>query len=310
MQEGAHPNRPIPSERFQRVLAFASDEASGLGHGYINCQHLLYALACEGKGLAGAVLFSLGITAEKLHVLLADSGAGHDRIPENYAFVDFSQEARMAVECAAETAATWGHRSLDTEHLLYGIISKASSADEMLSSLSVHHADVLQQLEEMQRIAPVAAVRDEATHAYRFTLDSAWVLSLAAESAREAGQPGITSLHLLLALLRFDGPARQALKSTAQLTEDDVRLRIGSGSGRPEPRPERRLPLARDTQMILGFAIGEAWNRGHQAVTPLHLAMGMARCERHAALDYMAEHGVDQARLIDLLEGVIPPAVR
>ena len=57
--------RPVPTERFNRVLAFASDEADGLGHGYVTCQHLLYALSRENKGLAHAVLDAMQVTPEK-----------------------------------------------------------------------------------------------------------------------------------------------------------------------------------------------------------------------------------------------------
>src|SRR5690606_40677465 len=75
---------PVPTERFQRVLAFASDEADGLGHGFVTCQHLLYALSRESKGLATAVLEQLGITPEALHEQLAEAAAYHDRRSEEH----------------------------------------------------------------------------------------------------------------------------------------------------------------------------------------------------------------------------------
>jgi hypothetical protein len=70
-----------------------------------------------------------------------------------------------------------------------------------------------------------------------------------------------------------------------------------------------RLPLAEETQRILGYAIGEAWNRGHLAVAPLHVAMGLARAGRNAALDVLAELGVSQADLADVIEAAMPPSV-
>ena len=40
---------PRPTARVDRVLSLGTDEADSLGHGFVTCQHLLYALAREGK---------------------------------------------------------------------------------------------------------------------------------------------------------------------------------------------------------------------------------------------------------------------
>lgn len=296
---------PVPTERFQRVLAFASDEADGLGHGFVTCQHLLYALSRESKGLATAVLDGLGITPEALHELLVESAALHDRI--SHGRMDLADEARDAIERAVMAAQQWGHRRLDTEHLLYGIIIEPTSADEMLASLHIEPNQVLNDLYALQQAAPPAAIRDESTHAYRFTLESAWLLSLAMDTARRMGSPRVTSLHLLAALVSLPGPVQDVFAYELGLTADVL---WGHMRAAAYPRmSERRLPLGDDVQRILGFAIGEAWNRGHLAVAPLHIAMGLARADRHAALDVLADLGVPQATLADALEQVMPPPV-
>ncbi len=301
----ASPDRPTPTERFERVLAFASDEADGLGHGFVTCQHLLYALSRESKGLASAVLDSLGITPDALHGLLADSAAVHDRLSSGR--IDLADETRDAITRAVEAAQAWGHRSLDTEHLLYGIVIQPTSADEALGSLQVEPNTLLNQLHALQQSAPPAAVRDEATHAYRLTLESAWVLSLATDTARQLGAARVTSLHLLSALASLPGPVQDALTGRLGIDADALASHLVAA---PAPRPSGvRLPLADDVQRLLGYAIGEAWNRGHLAVTPLHLALGMARAERHAALDLLADLGVSQAELTDVLEREMPPPV-
>lgn len=296
---------PVPTERFQRVLAFASDEADGLGHGFVTCQHLLVALSRESKGLATAVLENLGISPDALHDLLVESAAFHDRVSQGR--MDLADEARDAIERAVMAAQEWGHRRLDTEHLLYGIIIEPTSADEMLASLRIEPNQVLNELYALQQAAPPAAIRDEATHAYRFTLESAWLLSLAMDTARRMGSPRVTSLHLLAALISLPGPVQDVLMHEFGLTVDALWQRMRAAA---YPRTaERRLPLGDDVQRILGFAIGEAWNRGHLAVAPLHVAMGLARADRHTALDVLAELGVPQASLADALEQVMPPPV-
>jgi len=302
-QENAAAPAPMPTERFQRVLAFASEEADGLGHGYITCQHLLYALACETKGLASAALEKVGITASALHGLLVESAAVHDRIPQGR--IDMAEEVRDTIERAVASAREWGHRHLDTEHILYGIVAVQTSVDEMLATLRVEPAQILNILHDLQQTAPSAVVRDEAAHAYRFTLESAWLLSLATDIARNQGAVRVTSLHLLAALLTLAGPAQSLFVETLGISVDDLVRHTHTPPLPPSGR--MRIPLNDHVQRILGYAIGEAWNRGHLAVAPLHLAMGLARAERNPALDVLADLGVPQAELLDELERVMPP---
>ncbi|MBN1311602.1 MAG: hypothetical protein JXB30_09295 [Anaerolineae bacterium] len=301
---GNQSSPPTPTERFQRVLAFASDEADGLGHGFVTCQHLIYALARESKGMASAVLDSLGVTADALHQILAESSAEHDRTPQGR--IDLADEARDALAQAVGAAQEWGHRVPDTEHMLYGILTATTSADDMFSMLRVDPNDVLKQLYALQQSAPVVEVRDEAAHAYRFTLESAWLLSQAVDAARRQGAAHVGSLHLLAALVSLAGPAQDVLVEELGLNGEALLRRI---QGAAPTAARGRLPLGEDAQCILGYAIGEAWNRGHLAVAPLHVAMGLARAERHAALDILAEMGISQADLMDALEIAMPPRV-
>ncbi|GAB4470127.1 MAG: hypothetical protein Kow00124_05990 [Anaerolineae bacterium] len=297
--------RPVPTERFQRILAFASDEAEGLGHGFVTCQHLLYALSRESRGVARAVLDSLGISAEVLHDMLAETSAEHDRLSGGR--IDLADEARDAIDRAVNAAVEWGHRVLDTEHLLYGIISSPTVADEMLSALRITPDEVLRRLYNVQQAAPPPPVRDGAAHAYRFTLESAWVMSLAVDVARRQGAARVSGVHLLIALVSLESPARDLLVEGFGVTAEAIYHHIGGQGVGAHTRG--RLPLSTEVQRILGFAIGEAWNRGHLAVAPLHLAMGLARADQGGALDLLAEMGVSQSRLIDELEDVMPPPV-
>jgi ATP-dependent Clp protease ATP-binding subunit ClpA len=287
------------------VLAFASDEADGLGHGFVTCQHLLYALSRESKGIACAVLGDLGVTPDVLHDLLVVSAAVHDRSSQGQ--IDLADEARDAIDRAVVAAREWGHRTLDTEHLLYGMVIAPTSADEMLTAVHTRPDDVLRRLAALKQSVPPSAIRDEATHAYRFTLESAWLLSAATDIARRLGAERVTALHLVAALVSSPGPVRDLLEGRFSVTPDDLwRAMPGSAVA---ARRAGRLTLGADVQMILGYAIGEAWNRGHQAVTPVHLAAGLARVERHAARDVLAGLGVSQADLLDALDDILPPGV-
>ena len=49
------------TERAQRALIYAQEEARSLGHNYVGTEHLLLGLLREGEGAAAQVLKSLGI---------------------------------------------------------------------------------------------------------------------------------------------------------------------------------------------------------------------------------------------------------
>ena len=297
---------PRPTERLNRVLSLATDEADSLGHGFVTCQHLLYALAREGKGLASAALEEASLTPDVLHSLLIESAALHDRTSEGR--IDMADEARDAFERAVQAAGQWGHALLDTEHLLYGILIAATSADELLAYARVDANDALNHLYKFMEAAPSPEVRDEATHAYRFTLETAWVLSLATNHARRLGGERVSSLHLLLALMTLENTvAHDVLVGTFELDSERIVHHIGSAS---LPKYSKsRIPLNDDVQRILGYAIGEAWNRGHASVRPVHLLMGLALSERAIALDVLAEYGISRSILTEEVETVMPPIV-
>lgn len=298
-------SQPIPTERFERVLIFASDEADGLGHGFVTCQHILYALSRETKGLASAALEKVGVTPNLLRDLLAEAAAAHDRTPLTQ--VDLANEVGEAIERAVSAARKWGHRRLDTEHLLYAILSVPSSADEMLGALGLEAEDVLGTLAELRESAPALEIREEAAHVHRFTLESAWALSLATDIARQHASPRVTTVYLLWALVSLEGPVQSLLVDTLALSPNDLIRHLPPAKEVPPART--RVELDEAVQRMLGYAIGEAWNRGHLAVTPLHIAMGLARAAQDPALDLLADLGVPRSLLIDQLERIMPPRV-
>lgn len=297
--------RPFPSERFHRVLAFASDEADGLGLGTVNCQHLLYALSRESKGIARAVLESFGMNAHAIHDQLEADSMAHDRV--SFGQLDLADEARDAIDRAVKAAVAWGHRILDTEHLLYGILMEPSSADELIHTFGINTDDLVERIFEIQSTAPPPAIRDGASHAFKFSLESSWLLGLAVDYARQRGEQSVSSYHLLLALLAYEGPVKELLQQSYGITEEMITGSLVDQT--TSTSTIGRISLSAEVQKIFGYAIGEAWNRGHQSVAPVHIAMGMVRGERCPALDLLADFGADQASLIELLTRKLPPTV-
>lgn len=54
------------TERAQKVLALAQEEAVRLGHNNIGTEHILLGLIREGDGIAAKALIALGLGLEKI----------------------------------------------------------------------------------------------------------------------------------------------------------------------------------------------------------------------------------------------------
>jgi ATP-dependent Clp protease ATP-binding subunit ClpA len=55
-----------PTPRVQRIIDAAEEEATSLGHNYLGTEHLLIALADDRDGIAGRVLYELGVADEAI----------------------------------------------------------------------------------------------------------------------------------------------------------------------------------------------------------------------------------------------------
>ena len=61
------------TDRVKKVLQFAREESSRLGHDYIGTEHLLLGLVKEGQGVAVAVLSNMGIQLDALKKSIEDA---------------------------------------------------------------------------------------------------------------------------------------------------------------------------------------------------------------------------------------------
>ena len=59
------------TERAQRVLLLAKEEAKKTAYPYIGTEHLLIGLILEGQGIAARVLTAVGMDADKVRVAVA-----------------------------------------------------------------------------------------------------------------------------------------------------------------------------------------------------------------------------------------------
>lgn len=123
------------TERAQRVIVLAQDEARRLNYDYVGTEHLLLGLIREGEGIAAKALQSLGISLEQVRAeveKMIGKGTANPR-----GEIGFTPRAKkVMVELAIEEARLLGHNYVGTEHILLGLIREGEGvAAQVLQNL-------------------------------------------------------------------------------------------------------------------------------------------------------------------------------
>lgn len=123
------------TERAQRVIVLAQDEARRLNYDYVGTEHLLLGLIREGEGIAAKALQSLGIQLEQVRAeveKVIGKGSASTR-----GEIGFTPRAKkVMVELAIEEARLLGHNYVGTEHILLGLIREGEGvAAQVLQNL-------------------------------------------------------------------------------------------------------------------------------------------------------------------------------
>ena len=132
------------TERAQRVLALAQEEAVRLGHHNIGTEHILLGLVREGEGIAAKALFALGLTSEKIQQEV-ESLIG--RGSENGSTIHYTPRAKKVIELSMDEARKLGHSYVGTEHILLGLIREGEGvAARVLNNLGISLTKARQQV--------------------------------------------------------------------------------------------------------------------------------------------------------------------
>jgi len=123
------------TERAQKVLSLAQEEAVRLGHNNIGTEHILLGLIREGEGIAAKALIALNLGLEKIQdEVEALIGRGQEQ-PTNIAY---TPRAKKVIELSMDEARKLGHTYVGTEHILLGLIREGEGvAARVLSNLGV-----------------------------------------------------------------------------------------------------------------------------------------------------------------------------
>ena len=124
------------SPRAMRIIPMANEEARRLNHHFMGPEHLLLALLRQGTGVAAEALQRFGVSLEAVESeVLKRVAAGKAVVDET---LQFTPQAKMALELSSCEALRLNHGYIGTEHLLLGIIQAGDGvAVEVLVSLGV-----------------------------------------------------------------------------------------------------------------------------------------------------------------------------
>lgn len=123
------------TERAQKVLALAQEEAARLGHHNIGTEHILLGLVREGDGIAAKALTGLGLSLEKIQ---KEVEALIGRGPEQQSTPAYTPRAKKVIELSMDEARKLGHSYVGTEHILLGLIREGEGvAARVLNNLGV-----------------------------------------------------------------------------------------------------------------------------------------------------------------------------
>jgi hypothetical protein len=133
------------TERAQRVMVLAQEEARTLSHNYIGTEHLLLGILAEGEGVAAKSLATLGISTAAVRASVVETIGRGETEPSNN--VPFTPRAKKVLELSNREALHLGHAYLGTEHLLLGLIREGKGvAAQVLVKLGVDLPKLQQQV--------------------------------------------------------------------------------------------------------------------------------------------------------------------
>jgi ATP-dependent Clp protease ATP-binding subunit ClpC len=109
------------SERAQRVIVLAQEEARRLNYNYVGTEHLLLGLIREGSGIAAKALQNLGIDLDQVRAEVEKIiGRGNGPVSGEIGYTPRAK--KVVMELAIDEARQLGHSYVGTEHILLGLL--------------------------------------------------------------------------------------------------------------------------------------------------------------------------------------------
>ncbi|NLI11630.1 MAG: ATP-dependent Clp protease ATP-binding subunit, partial [Peptococcaceae bacterium] len=137
------------TERAQKVLMFAREEAKTTNYPYIGTEHLLLGLIREGENVAAKILSAVGMDADKVREAVAQMvEAGKEQAQAEPAL---TARAKKVLELSLDEARRMSHSYVGPEHLLLGLIREGEGvAAQILNAYGADYRKVRTMVAHLQ----------------------------------------------------------------------------------------------------------------------------------------------------------------
>ncbi len=148
------------TQRAQKVLSLAREEAQRLQHNAIGTEHLLLGLMKEEGGVAGRVLSELKLDYKEVEALVESKAEPGQHIP--FQKLDLSQGTKKVLELAVDEARRMGHHYIGTEHLLLALVRHNEGiAIDILKALNITPDQIRKQTRRVLQDNPASSSSSE-----------------------------------------------------------------------------------------------------------------------------------------------------
>lgn len=149
------------TERTQKVLTVARQEAQALGSEFIGTEHILLGIIDEGGGVGAKVLQNLKVDHKRVQEEIAKlvrPFSSHPPVTVTRSSIPYSPRAKHALDLADKAAIQLSHEVIGTEHLLLGILEETEGvAAEILAKFGL-------KLDQVRNMALEVLGTDAVTH--------------------------------------------------------------------------------------------------------------------------------------------------
>ena len=134
------------------VMGLANQEALNSKCSHLGTEHILLGLISQGSGIGARVLKDLGVEPQKVRHELEKLVKSEPEWTKTRSMLPTTLLARKAIDYAIEETAEFNDESIDTEHLLLGLLrEKESLAYLLLMNLGLRPEEVREKIRTMGR---------------------------------------------------------------------------------------------------------------------------------------------------------------
>ncbi|HEX2477485.1 MAG TPA: Clp protease N-terminal domain-containing protein [Lacipirellulaceae bacterium] len=251
------------SERANKALAFANDEARSLNHEYVGTEHVLLGLIAEPSGVVSSVLGAMGLDVARIRSeveRLVQRGSE----PVSTGALRHTPRTQQVIEFAHDEAQSVGQKVVDVEHLLIALLREPDGvAGVALNNLGVKpeqlRAEALRTRIELMKIVERAVRPVPSSTPRKRKMREELLAHLSTIYEEELARRGKVSTAYKEAARRFGAPAELAQEFQASLP---IHERISHFMERfvayraPESAAQYSLRLAWHTFALLAAVLG------------------------------------------------------